>query len=300
MKRSQLLVLVIVNMVAPLSIQAAPTSKTKEFVSVLPQESELGRASGSPTALELGWRAYQQGDLSAALKSYQTATESNPQDATLWYDLGCLYALTQQTDQAHAVFEKVLTLNPQFAAAQDALGQLHELQGDTSTAKTFYISAVELEPLSKKFLRHLARILLQLREEEPARRALADLLNTDPSDSNARYQLGVLELRANATELAVNDFHKALELAPNHLLAWNGLALAYARIGAFREAAEAIDKAKALNPNSAATATNLGIIAAYQQRWDEAKSAWEQALKLDPQFAPAARNLESLTAPSTP
>ena len=254
-------------------------------------------------ALASGWRAYQAGDLASALTAYQEAANASPDDASLWYDLGCLYALRHDVSLSRSAFQRALLLNPRLAAAHDALGQLYEQEGHLACAHAFYVSADAIEPGNVKFLRHLSRALLRLNQLEAARQSLQQLLNVKPSDLEARYELGVLELRANAPDLAIHEFHYMIERVPDHVLAWNGLALAYARIDEFGKASDALDHALALQPKNANTQTNLGVVWAYQARWGDARHAWERALELEPGFAPAAKNLnalDGLTTPSSP
>ena len=112
--------------------------------------------------------------------------------------------------------------------------------------------------------------------------------------TEARYELAVLELRANAPDLALNEFRQVVQLRPEDVMAWNGLGLAYARIGALGEARQALEHAKTLEPTNVSTLSNLGLLAAYEQRWNSAREVWQSTLELDPRFAPAAKNLETL------
>ncbi len=260
-------------------------------------------AHSARQSLEAGWQAYQRGDVTEALTLYREAAERSPQDASLWYDVGCLYALLHAFDKAQDALQHALILNPRLASAYDALGQLREQAGDTEGALAWYTSADAVGPANAKYLRHLIRIFLQRNESEAARRAISQYLMFEPDDMDARYQLGVLELRANAPDLAVNEFHKILERFPDHVMALNGLGLASARLGKFERASEVLEKARTLNPEDARTQTNLGVVAAHQQQWDAARSAWKRALDINPQFAPAVKNLEvidQLTTSSSP
>ena len=174
------------------------------------------------------------------------------------------------------------------------MGQLDELRGEAYHAREAYAKAQELDPENPKFLRHLIRALLQFGKPDEAREHLQHLLRITPADVDARYQLAILELRANAPDLALNDFQQVVGSRPDHVMAWNGLGLAYARIGKYEQALEALERAKRLDPTNVRTLTNLGIVAAYQQRWDDARTAWRSSLELEPHFAPAEQNLEAL------
>ena len=285
--------------IVPAPATAETSRQTSEMASPSFSTDTLPAIIKRDPHLELGWQAYQRGDLVEALKAYREAVTSSPDDASLWYDIGCLHALNQEGDQAKDALSQALILNPRFAIAHDALGQVDEEAGDLERALAAYRRARELEPTRAKFLRHLARVQLRLDKTTEAQETLLALVRFEPSDVEARYQLGVLELRANAPDLAVTDFRKVLERSPNHVMAWNGLGLSYTRIGAFGEAMQALEKAQALEPENARTQTNLGIVAATQHHWSDAREAWQRALELDPHFAPAARNLDALNSLTT-
>ena len=244
--------------------------------------------------LEVGWRAYQDGHLSEALNAYERALSFTPNDPSILYDIGCLYALLRDAPQARAYWQQALQQQPQLAPALDGLGQLAERDGSIARARTLYRQARLADPANVKFLRHLIRADLQLQDADEARLALQQLLGYAPSDANARYTLGVLELRAGAPDLAIHEFQQVTRVAPKHVMAWNGLALALARTGAFDQAREALDTAKLLDPDNASTETNEGVLAARQEQWAQARAAWEHALVLAPDFAPAQHNLDTL------
>lgn len=258
-------------------------------------------AEPSPTQRRLtyvtsGWSAYQEGRIVEALHDYTAAVALFPDDPALWYDVGCLHAMNREPEPAKAAFERALRLQPRLAEAYDGLGQYYELQGHVAIARELYATAASLNPTNPRLVRHLSRILLQLREEPAARRALQDLVAMDASDMTARYLLGLLALRAGQPDMAISEFRKVVEHDPDHAQAWSGLGLAYARIGDLERASGAMEHARLLDPESAGTLTNVGIVAARQERWDDARAAWQQALATDPQFSPAVQNLKTLDA----
>jgi len=251
---------------------AMPAARAADTTGLLeppaPTLSSLTTQEPHPALVE-GYRAYERGDLDNALRAYREALSSSPQDASLWYDLGCLQAMNQQPDEAKAALRHAISLDPRLTNAYDALGQLYEQDGHADVAQALYANADAVTPAQPKLLRHLIRALLRLNATAPARRALRELLLAAPADLDARYQLGVLELRADAPESAFHEFQVILEQAPDRVMAWHGAALASVRIGAL----------------------------------NEARRAWQRALALDPTFEPAAKNLEALdelTPPTNP
>lgn len=300
MTYAQLLAMLAVIITVPVFSTAAPTQPSdQDTAPMLRPQHERAPTREYQQILELGWQAYRRGDIAAALASYRRVVEVLPNDASLWYDLGCLHALNHETDRARDALHRALTLDPRLAAAHDALGQLTEQAGDTQAARALYATANAIEPVNAKYLRHLARALLRLNDTDSARKALQDLVMFEPNDVDARYQLGLLELRADAPDLAIHEFRKVLDHAPKHALALNGLALAYLHLGDVAQASSTLQQANTVDPNNASIHTNLGLVAAQQQRWDEARSAWQRALQLNPQYAPAAENLKVLDAMTT-
>ncbi len=117
--------------------------------------------------LRQGWLAYHRGDLMTALILYRQASNAFPNDPSLRYDLGCLYAMTGGFSMARQALHQALALNPHFAMAYDALGQVYEQEGAFDQALTCYATATELKPQESKFLQHLGRIQARMPEEDP-------------------------------------------------------------------------------------------------------------------------------------
>lgn len=297
MRSTQLLILLAVIATIPSAALADAKGESRQLSPSVPEPRELVASQQSTNPeLELGWRAYKRGDPVEALHRYLAAVQVNPTDASVWYDLGCLHAINQDHGKAREALERSLQLNPTSAATLDALGQLDDIEGHTGNAQERFAAAVNLEPMNAKFLRHQIRVLLLLNKTEEVREALKHLLMNEPTDTEARYQLGVLELRAGADDLAANDFQQVVDQSPKHVMAWNGLGLSRAHTGDFEGAAKALEHAAMLETNNPRTQTNLGLIAAYQQRWEDARTAWKRALAIEPNFNPAVKNLQALDA----
>ncbi|HEX9779821.1 MAG TPA: tetratricopeptide repeat protein [bacterium] len=244
--------------------------------------------------LRAGWEAYQRGDFPSAASAYRKALESDAGNPVLWYNLGCLEALGGNLDEAETALERALSADPRVAGAHDALGQIAELRGNRSAARTRYAEADRLKPGTPAFLSHLLRVDLTVSEPGALRDTASRLLAVAPDHADARLALGVAHLKLEAPDLAIHELRRALELNPEATTAWNALALAYAQTGEFDAAREAMAKARAGSPDDAGTLTNAGVVEAYQQRWDDARRAWEAALAARPGFAPARQNLEAL------
>lgn len=243
-----------------------------------------------------GWRAHERGETDKAISIFEYGIRLFPKDPSLHYDLGCLYALRKNFSMARKGLRAAVLLNPRFAAAYDALGQSYEQEYFFDEALLFYAAATELDMHNVRFLQHLARVQQRIGQVEGARETLRQMLLFSPEDTEGRYRLGVLLSDAGEHEESARQFREVAQRLPGHVMAWNGLGLAYIRLKRFDEAAQVLRKAEALEPDSPVTQNHLGVLAAEQRLWDQAKASWESALRMSPGFSPAAKNLREFEA----
>lgn len=253
-------------------------------------------SAGEPAdeeALAQGWAAYQAGRLEDAAALYQKALDRNPTDRSIQYDLGCLLAQTGKLPQAKMLLSALADQAPN-AEVYAALGQVHEQLDDGESAQASLENALQLEPENAKTLWRLSRVLLRMDKPAQAELLLQRLLAIEPTHVEARYHLGELDLRDGQPELAIHEFRQALRQDAAHVMAWNGLAVAYIRVGALDEAQRALDRAALLDPRNLHTRTNAGVLAAARRQWNQARQAWQDVLAQQPDFSPAAENLRTL------
>jgi tetratricopeptide (TPR) repeat protein len=89
---------------------------------------------------------------------------------------------------------------------------------------------------------------------------------------------------------------RALELNPNSLQAYDGLARVYALQKRLPEASAEFDKLAARQPKAAGPQTLAGMLLELQHKPDEAKTRYLRALEIDPNAGVAANNLAWLYA----
>ena len=197
---------------------------------ILPVFLAAGWVQADPgPSQEAGWIAYKRGDYTEAVRIYEMLSNASPKDASLRYDLGCLYALKGRLPEAAQVLLEAVALDPQRALTYDTLGQVFEQQDQPAAARMFYAAAAELAPQNPKILWHFARICIRFDDSKTASETLRQLLLFDPDNWEARYYLGALELQAGRYEQAAGDFRAVLEQSPDHRKALTGLGLALER-----------------------------------------------------------------------
>ena len=179
--------------------------------------------------------------------------------------LGLLYVLHEQVDQAREHLERVIALDPSRWRAYNGLGVLADLQHDYSAAVAHYHAALAITPNS------------------------AMLLN------NAGYS----QYLAGDLDVAAATFVKALGCDTTYAPARRNLALLYARKGAYRDAVQLLSTVV----NEAAAYNDVGYVAMLKGDYASAERLLQEAVDRSPTYYElAARNLaavrEHLAAPS--
>ena len=239
-----------------------------------------------------GYAAYQEGRLDDALAWYRQALKDHPDDASLDYDLACLLAQRGQLAEARERFARLSASG--HAASVDALGQVEEIFDHLPQAEASYRAWLTRNGDQPKVLWRLCRVLLRENKIAEARETLSRLVALDPTDAEARYHLGELELREGKPELAIHEFRQAVNYHPEYTAAWNGLTAAYVRVGALDEAESALHRARAQDPKNIHSRSNAALLAAMRGDTDRARQIWQALLNEYPDFTLAAENLMRL------
>jgi Tfp pilus assembly protein PilF len=131
---------------------------------------------------------------------------------------------------------------------------------------------------------------------EGAKRVYRAALEADPRAPVALASLAHLELAGGATELALELFERALEVAPARRPARLGHALALAACGRRRAGIAALEALVAEDATDDAAQDALAKLCLLAGRGAEAEAAWRAARAAAPERADVARNLGALLA----
>jgi tetratricopeptide (TPR) repeat protein len=201
-------------------------------------ESDAARVAkwGAPTAFARAFEAYVQARLLAS-RGGQANNE----------------AAIEQLSRA-------VEIDPQFVAAQFALGAVHQALGNRWKAAAQFRASTQLDPAYP----------------EPYK-SLGDLFLTAPR---------------RLFDQAVEAYNKALEIRPFYADAYVGLGDARAAKGEVDAAVAAYQKALALNPVNARVHVSLGkLYYAEKGLYYEAVGAYKKAIELDPSYLEARMGL---------
>jgi tetratricopeptide (TPR) repeat protein len=225
-----------------------------------------------PELPENYWRrgtvALELGDKQGAERDFSEALERNPQFEEGRLALGRLFSETGRAaeakellgeatgagakaalaeaeiasgryDEARALLEEAVQLEPENVRALALLGPLYGRAGELELAETTLEKAVALGETSPEIRKNLALVYADQGRTEAALDVLRKATEESPADSSLWFSLGNAYLRARKAGMAAEAFEKALALRPEWPEATFNLALAYQSGGHPKKAAEA-------------------------------------------------------------
>src|SRR5215469_9752139 len=114
------------------------------------------------------------------------------------------------------------------------LSEIERLLGDETKALEYLYAAKKLAATDTFYLVHFSQVYLRRHMYVDARDALQRVVEQDPENREAWYQLGLAQNRIGDDEAALQDFNSALKIDPSD--EWSRVGLGAALVGACREA----------------------------------------------------------------
>jgi tetratricopeptide (TPR) repeat protein len=152
-------------------------------------------------------------------------------------------------DEARALFEKVLELEPDDTVALHYLALIAHKQGDTARARELIERGLALDPEDPDLLLDLAIVQLEGGAVAEARQTLERVLAKHPDDARAHLFAGIAAYRAGAYSDATPHLERAVALDPALALTaryYAGLSEAF--LGNLPSATGAFDDVEAQSP----------------------------------------------------
>lgn len=191
------------------------------------------------------------------------------------------------TALAESSYRQVLTADPKHGQARLLVGVLCAQSNREAEAAELLSAFLENEPQNFAALSWLAGVLGTLRRFGEAVETAKRALNLRPNDVNTWLHLATGEFGAEHYEGAARAFKRVIQIAPNSLDAYYGLATTFLKLGDPLKARLVMIDASHLSADFA-TLHKLAEVCLACDRWDEAVSAMDRVLRFDPE------NIEAL------
>lgn len=222
-------------------------------------------------------------DLDAAVTSFTSRVDLVPNDHAAHRDLGHVYYLKGDDEQARAELEIALLVDPRDVDALTALGQVHLREGRLTDAVNASRRALEIDPGHREARYVHATTLIRMgnTDEGTAEMQVFQRLQAEDSEARARtFELGRLRREA-AVSRAAGDYgnavtllRRALVLDPRAPVSHLDLGIALLEGGQVAEAIDRLNTAAALN---APLDVHRHLAKAYATLGQKDESAKEQA-----------------------
>lgn len=128
--------------------------------------------------------------------------------------LAAMTVAPRNLESALAAQLELAKQNPQDASVFNDLGNLLVLRGDLDKAEDAYFHAVEIEPSKVSARFNLALLLQQEGRNRAALEQYREVLRVSPSHAWTHYQIGTLYDLAKQDDLAVKSYARAFSLDP--------------------------------------------------------------------------------------
>lgn len=185
--------------------------------------------------------------------------------------------------------------HPHNAWGYYMLGLSNWKAGDLPGAEAAFNTALTLEPNHQRSLYNSSRVLI---EEDKAGEALIrieEILKQDPTSGEGYRLMGRAQYALGKTDEAIAAYRQALAIDVNDVWAMNNLGLIYIRQERFEDAVQALARAAELKGTSPVIQNNLGVALERTGRFTEAASAYGAALAADSSYGKASVALARVT-----
>ncbi|HZI18631.1 MAG TPA: tetratricopeptide repeat protein [Pyrinomonadaceae bacterium] len=191
---------------------------------------------------------YLLGEPEAAVELAREVESRAASSAPRLLSVAAFYLSVERAGEAARVAEKAVALQPDLAAAHQALGAAYRVGLRLEDAAAAFARAAELDPNSAGARRSLADLLRATGKSEEALALYRQRLEADPQDSGARAGVVLSLFDAGRRAEAERELEAALFDQASNLPLLVGAAYWYASRGEGRRALELAERAVALEP----------------------------------------------------
>lgn len=243
------------------------------------------RTGKNPAAEALFFQAQSlqnEGNAKGAQPIYERLLALEPNHAAALLNLGLIAQQLGEHELAETRLNRAIRINPDAPHYHLNLCKSLALLGKTDEAIARYEIALRLKPDYALAHNNLATLLLSLGRLEGAIEHFRQALRLQPDYDSALLGLGKALTQADQASDAVTLFRYALRLNPNKDTLYTGLAAALKNLGKVSEVFAYLGQALRLNPRNKDAREILGYMHYANGQLREARELYEETLKLFP------------------
>ena len=238
-----------------------------------------------------GLRLHQQGNFDEAQAIYEKILHIQPDHFDALQLLGVLFAQVKKYVQAVELLSKALEINPNHAGAYSNRGNALKDLRQFNEALVNYDQAIAIDPGHVGAHSNRGIALKELKRFDEALVSYDQAIMLKPDYVDGYTNRGNVLQDLKRPDEALASYDQAIIFNPNHAGAYSNRGNVLQDLKRPDEALASYDQAIIFNPNHAGTFANRGITLQGLKRFDEALVSYEQALRINPDLVTAHYNL---------
>lgn len=209
----------------------------------------------------LGTVYYTQGKLKEAVAAYQSAIALQAEYADAYYNLGLALQKLNYVDEATNAYRALLDLAPNHPGAQFQLGCALMLQLKYKEALNYFINIEAAHPFHFETQVNLASNYLKLGKLNEAKTHYLKALEIIDNDEQVLFNLGIINMQQGNLQDSIKYYLQVAKLNRNSFDAQNNLAIAYLFMKDTQNALLHFREALRIQPQNDAIRHTINILA---------------------------------------
>ena len=257
----------------------------EKYVALKPENPWTGH-------LRLGLCRLELNQPEAAVASLSEALKLQPDDVKTNFSLADAYTRAKNLDKAEATYKMLVGLNPEGATTYyGKIIQMYDEAGQYDKAIEAARKIIEMNPKNELALFNLGIMCLKLQRTDDAVQAFRDALALKPDYASAQYNIGYSYSLAKRWKESVEGFQKYTELAPDDPLGYLNVGVGLMMLKSFEQALVPLRKCIELKPDNAVAHYNLAIVYLNLKDNFSAREVYKTLLDLNPEYAERLKKL---------
>lgn len=207
-----------------------------------------------------------------------------------YYNKGLLYFETDDYEMALIYYNKVIEINPEHSAVNNAIGEIYEKKKLYDKALEFYNKQIEIEDDDYYYINR-GWCYISLNRYEEAKNDFETIIETNDKNIYAYNGLGNVYKYEENYEDAIEYFKKILEIDDTYKYAYRDIGECYEELDKLDKSEEYYTQAIIKFPDDETFYLDRGLIYAQQDKYDEALKDYEKSVKINPSYSYAYNNM---------
>ena len=185
--------------------------------------------------LDQATATYLVGDFALSSEYCQKTLDKDPYNSGAWHLLGLIAHQLGKNEFAETLIKNAILLKNNDADFYNNLGRVYFSNGNFQAAEINYLNAIKINSHHTKSLSNLAGLFRTIGDLDKAIEYGRLASESDPSDHEARVNLGNVLKDQKQIKSAIKEYRLAINLKPDFALAHWNLSLALLSVGQFEE-----------------------------------------------------------------